>query len=270
MHDESAPLTALSPGVVQKVHLDTPVSAPDTARRMREVHLSRADVDIAVSDDARPAAAAPTREALARMRHVGQLVQVQARADADADAEAPAATPVSLSREQILNATEACLREAGYDGATIRRIAGRLGCAVGSIYRYFRDKRKLLLAVTHRRFEAVLEMVEAGEPIEATARAYWQTAVEQPQQYRLMFWLAGSDQRGPAEAPQAVQQLIAGWTRQLGDGDDARRRWAQLHGHIMLGLPLDEAIVNLDAPPAATRPADEPASPAARDDLTLL
>ena len=58
----------------------------------------------------------------------------------------PVRVPAVLSRGQILDATETCLAELGYDGTTIRAIAKRLDCAVGTIYRYFRDKRSLLTA----------------------------------------------------------------------------------------------------------------------------
>ena len=62
------------------------------------------------------------------------------------DAPTDGRTPTHLSRDQILDATGRCLASRGYDATTIRTIAGVLDCAVGSIYRYFRDKRELLLS----------------------------------------------------------------------------------------------------------------------------
>ncbi len=145
-----------------------------------------------------------------------------------------------LDRDQILDATAACLDEEGYDGTTIRKIAKRLDCAVGSIYRYFTDKRELLDAVVQRRFEAVAEAVEAGDHPDATARLYLDAARSGPEQYRLMFWLAavGRAPDQPAALPSVLERVLAGWANQLGDVNAARCRWALLHGQVMLGHGL--------------------------------
>lgn len=155
-----------------------------------------------------------------------------------------------LRREQILDATDECLAETGYDGTTIRRIAVRMNCAVGSIYRFFDDKRQLLEAVTQRRFESVVERAEAGGPIDAVALAYARQAADDPQCYRLMFWLTAMrpDALGPADAlPGAVRRLIAAWARQLGDEDRAQRLWSFVHGAIMLGRDPQRAVHDAEA-----------------------
>ncbi len=162
------------------------------------------------------------------------------RADAHAKPDAPAKPPAQLSRAQILDATAECLDEAGYDGTTIRMIARRLDCAVGSIYRYFTDKRELLDAVVQQRFEPVIEALEAGDDHETTADLYHQAATTRPEQYRLMFWLAavGRTPDQPAAVPGVVQRILDGWAEQLGSERDAHCRWAVIHGGIMLGRDL--------------------------------
>lgn len=153
-------------------------------------------------------------------------------------------TPTHLSREQILDATAACLAELGYDGTTIRRIAKRLDCAVGSIYRYFDDKRALLAAVVQRRFDPVIERIEQGAPIDSVADYYALVASEQSELYRLMFWLAsvGKDQKANT-VPPAIRSIIEGWTKQIGDARVAESYWSQLHGAIMLGRRVDDVPV---------------------------
>ncbi|MEX0653942.1 MAG: TetR/AcrR family transcriptional regulator [Phycisphaeraceae bacterium] len=238
-------------------------------------------MDVTTNAPARTRPAVAPRQALARLRAESGAVEVRPEppespapagpVEPDASTDTPA--PTALSRTQIVDATEAVLDTHGYDGATIRRIARQLDCAVGSIYRYFRDKRELLSAVTQRRFEPVAELIEAGHPWRDTAAAYVRVALEQPQQYRLMFWLAGSTQRGPAEAPQVVRRLLAGWARQLGDPGDAARRWSQLHGGIMLGQSVDVILSDAPAAAAPMTPAVHPPTAVAdrrRDDLTLL
>jgi len=149
--------------------------------------------------------------------------------------------PPHLGRTQILDATDACLIEHGYDGTTIRRIAKRLDCAVGSIYRYFTDKRELLAAVTQRRFEPVETATEAGLAIDQVYRMYARIADEQAEQYRLMFWLAsvGKPSAG-RHLPPIVERLIQMWGERLGDRRQAELQWAQIHGNLMLGRETRE------------------------------
>lgn len=170
----------------------------------------------------------------------------------------------TLSLNQILDATSECLAESGYDGTTIRRIAARLSCAVGSIYRYCSDKRALLSAVTQRRFDAVAQSVDDHVPIAQTALAYANTAAADAQQYRLMFWLASlepSAQHGGL--PPIVRRIIDGWARQLGDPRAAQRLWSQMHGDLMLGLAPQMILDDLAQTGAPVNQAD--AEPAAGD-----
>ncbi|WP_428390076.1 TetR/AcrR family transcriptional regulator [Mucisphaera sp.] len=142
-----------------------------------------------------------------------------------------------LSRDQILDATQICLNDLGYDGTTIRKIASQLGCAVGSIYRYFKDKRDLLAEVTQRRFVPVLQLIEDGAPLEKSLEAYARVAAEEPEQYRLMFWLASlSDNKAARVLPAMVEKLLAGWTQQAGvAAEKADEAWCAMHGGLMIG-----------------------------------
>lgn len=164
--------------------------------------------------------------------------------------EAPQAkTPTCLDRNQILDATARVLREKGYDGTTIRTIAKQLDCAVGSIYRYFKDKRQLLDAVCQRRFDAVAEHAELGSPLSKTALMYARVASEQPEQYRLMFWLASIGKQQQSEAlPSIIRRILAGWSETLGDQTAARKTWAALHGAVNLGLAPEQILTLLDLP----------------------
>ena len=161
--------------------------------------------------------------------------------------EQPVKTPTCLDRNQILDATARVLREKGYDGTTIRTIAKQLDCAVGSIYRYFKDKRELLDAVCQRRFDAVAEHAELGSPMSKTVLMYARIAAEQPEQYRLMFWLASIGKQQQSEAlPAIVRRVLAGWTESLQDQAKARQTWATLHGSIGLGLSPEQTLTLLD------------------------
>jgi len=185
----------------------------------------------------------------------------------DASTAPRSSRSTQLGREQILNATVRCLHEYGYDGTTIRQIALILGCAVGSIYRYFTDKRNLLSEVTERQLEAVVVLISSGSPFAESVQLYVKQAEAGPQMYRLMFWLTcvGQDRRAagglikvnsvevseiltarPASftprVPDVVAKIIAGWAERLGDKELAEQCWATLHGLLMLGYGGDQAI----------------------------
>lgn len=169
----------------------------------------------------------------------------------------PALTPNGqLSHDQILAATERCLRDHGYDATTIRRIAKSLDCAVGSIYRYFTDKRELLLAVTQRLIEPVCELLESGASFESSVDLYLELAGKDCQPYRLMFWLSceGMDPGDPGAAlPPVVRRIIDAWAIKLGDALLAQRCWSMVHGAVIAGLPAQTARLSaLDLADAAT------------------
>lgn len=159
-----------------------------------------------------------------------------------------------LSREQILRTTAQCLRESGYDATTIRKIASMLSCAVGSIYRYFRDKRDLLYTVTQEQIEPVLAALDTGRSFEDSVRCYLEQVSTDTATYQLMFWLAcaGSSEKDKSRAesaratdhdlPLVVRKIIARWGRVLSDQEVARRCWALVHGGLLLGETPDDIL----------------------------
>ena len=163
-----------------------------------------------------------------------------------ASMEVETSEPVQLSRDQILVATRVCLRENGYDATTIRRIAAQLGCAVGSIYRYFRDKRDLLYAATQQTIEDVAALAKEGVAIEQCEHLYRQHVESAPQIYRLMFWLACVANNGHSSAdhglPDVVHRIIDGWAQTVDDRDLAQQRWAALHADLMLATIRRQGI----------------------------
>ncbi|MEQ9454228.1 MAG: TetR/AcrR family transcriptional regulator [Phycisphaeraceae bacterium] len=166
---------------------------------------------------------------------------------AEGNQQEQAAKPRSrapLSRDQILEATQVCLNDLGYDGTTIRKIASQLGCAVGSIYRYFKDKRDLLAEVTQRRFDPVLELIEDGAPAARSLERYIEVASAEPEQYRLMFWLASlSDKEATRALPGMIEKLLAAWSMQTGaSAEKLDAAWCVVHGGLMIGLPTQQLV----------------------------
>jgi AcrR family transcriptional regulator len=59
------------------------------------------------------------------------------------------------TKEQLLQAAEAILRDQGVDAATLRAIADRAGVSIGIVYRRFADKDAVLRAVYKRFFSRI-------------------------------------------------------------------------------------------------------------------
>ncbi|MEM7683078.1 MAG: TetR/AcrR family transcriptional regulator [Planctomycetota bacterium] len=182
-------------------------------------------------------------------------------------APAPAPPRKPLDRRLILDRTLDSLSEVGYDKTTIRAIAKRIGCAVGSIYRHFEDKRQLLSAVAESRFEAVAEFAQIGRDPAAVGRLYVAAAHDHPELYRLLFWLAGVGKpAGPEAMPPVIARIVQGWAKSLDSEAAAKRFWAGLHGAVMLGQSADQAVAlaraaaqaAVEAAPAKPEPAEAP------------
>ncbi|MHB1157569.1 MAG: TetR/AcrR family transcriptional regulator [Phycisphaerales bacterium] len=199
----------------------------------------------------------------------------------------PPTTSGFLSRPHVLEAASACFEELGYDGLTIRAIACRLGCSVGSIYRYFTDKRELLLACASQVLEPVAEALERDHiTFVASVAFYVRQARAMGEQYRLMFWLCDMPAT-PGMLP-VIRRILEAWTGLLGDETMARDRWAQLHGMLVIGenatrigeVMGEAAPVTQAAPDVIERPLTLPLSQGEREpeapelpeaeDVTLL
>lgn len=82
---------------------------------------------------------------------------------------------------------------------------------MGSIYRYFEDKRELLYAVTEQRLEPVVAMLDAGATFESSVKAYIRRANDDGEAYRMMFWLAAVIDRANKDQADSDVADDAGW-----------------------------------------------------------
>jgi AcrR family transcriptional regulator len=76
----------------------------------------------------------------------------------------------AASRRCILEAAEQLFAEAGYANTTIRRVAGRAGLSVGTIYLYYSNKEELyseLFRLQLDSFSAMTEPLREKEPLAA-------------------------------------------------------------------------------------------------------
>jgi len=169
-------------------------------------------------------------------------------------------------RDKILTAATELFAEKGYDKASMRQIADRIGYSATAIYLHFANKDDLMFAVVDdafRRLELALEdaSLEEGSPAErlrAMAWAYVDFGLGHPTHYRLMFvdkpeFLMSRKSEGLGLRIQSLdvfQEIIerilprSRGTRTLGQFADAV--WSAMHGVVMLANQLP----NFDRPRA--------------------
>ncbi|KUF13501.1 TetR/AcrR family transcriptional regulator [Streptomyces silvensis] len=77
---------------------------------------------------------------------------------------------------RILDACAALLDEVGYEDLTTRAVAERAGVPIGSVYRFFGNKRAMADALAHRNLERYAERVTRR--LAAARTANWRTALD--------------------------------------------------------------------------------------------
>ena len=103
--------------------------------------------------------------------------------------------PKAALREEIMNAAAELFAAEGYESASMRKIARRIGYTPMSIYLHFKDKADLLdciceqafvdLYQRHERVDA--EIGDPGERLKAGMRSFIDFARENPSYYRAIF-----------------------------------------------------------------------------------
>jgi AcrR family transcriptional regulator len=91
-------------------------------------------------------------------------------------AEVPSCRPTAQARrQQILDAACACVRRAGFHGASMAEIAQAADLSVGQIYRYFENKEAIIAAIVD---QDLAEMREKFAEMEASGDSVAQTMID--------------------------------------------------------------------------------------------
>lgn len=77
---------------------------------------------------------------------------------------------------RILDACAEVLDEAGYEALTTRLVAKRAGVPIGSVYRFFSNKRAMADALAHRNLDTYIERVTDG--LAAAEPLDWRGAID--------------------------------------------------------------------------------------------
>lgn len=96
-------------------------------------------------------------------------------------------------RAELLEAAHALVKEEGYEGLTIRKLANKVGYAPMSVYSYFEDKHAILMALAEDAFGILARRIERRKPadplqgLRVGLLEYAAFGLENPNEYRTIF-----------------------------------------------------------------------------------
>lgn len=153
------------------------------------------------------------------------------------DALKPRARRRVETTARIIDTALEIITQEGMSGLTIQRIAGKLGYAVGALYRYFPGKDALLVAVQRKVIEQLhADMVTAQERVDAYAGR--SKATIDPQVLALLKLMMGAHVYGRLAAEQPshflVVTMILGDPRPLVDDNVVREVMLPALGELLI------------------------------------
>jgi AcrR family transcriptional regulator len=121
-------------------------------------------------------------------------------------------------RAEILSAAREIFVRDGYEGFTIRKLAGRIGYSPGNIYLYFKNKSQIFDCLVEESFASLLAALpqpdEAAPPedpvvlLKRSLRTYVNFGLSHPNDYRFSFLLQPSTQPRPHKQRAAYESLL--------------------------------------------------------------
>ncbi|EGB15458.1 transcriptional regulator, TetR family [Pseudodesulfovibrio mercurii] len=167
-------------------------------------------------------------------------------------------------RRRILDAARQLFVREGFDNVSLRRIASRIEYSPAALYRYFRNKREILSALREEGFAGFVERQDRGrerfpDPVErlrAGAREYIRFALEEPDNYHLMFsttcdqvdldgeWAASSIRSFRLFRDTVAECVATGRFGGLDVNALVFALWGQLHGLVHLIATGQVAALN--------------------------
>ena len=135
-------------------------------------------------------------------------------------------------RRRVIDATLELAAGGGFDGVQMRDVAAEAGVALGTVYRYFESKERLLLQANLEQVEALRLLLAERPPTGATAadrvvdvlRRASRTQTRSPEATAAMVRALGSARPEEADAVARVSDAMTGIiTRAMHEGDPSER-----------------------------------------------
>lgn len=148
------------------------------------------------------------------------------------------------SREQIIDAAVAVLRDGGFSAVNARSVARKLGCSTQPIYFSFKNMDELKAALTERAIELhtqrVRDSLRAHEGSDSRYSSYGmgfvRFAAEEKQLFRWLY-LEGK-QLGPYQNDVLLPEVIAVIVEEFGYTENIARRFHQDMIYFSYGLAI--------------------------------
>ena len=148
------------------------------------------------------------------------------------------------SREQIIDAAVAVLRDDGFSAINARSVAKKLGCSTQPIYFSFKNMDELKAALTERAMELhtqrVRDSLRAHEGSDSRYSSYGmgfvKFAAEEKQLFRWLY-LEGH-QLGPYQNDVLLPEIIAVIVEEFGYSEEVARRFHQDMIYFSYGLAI--------------------------------
>jgi AcrR family transcriptional regulator len=153
------------------------------------------------------------------------------------------------TRQEILDAAWALVREHGLAGLSLRDVAKAVGMQPPSLYGYFDSKSAIYDAMFADGYRQLLELrVQAEVPkddddFKAAARAYFEFCTADPARYQLLFQRTIPGFEPSAESMALAVQALSGAERGLATIGIEEARALDLYTALMTGL-TDQQISN--------------------------
>ena len=143
------------------------------------------------------------------------------------------------SREEILRAAEAVLRDGGFSAINARSVAKKLGCSTQPIYASFKNMEELKAALTERAI--ALHTRRVRDSLQAHAGndsrvGFVRFAAEEKQLFRWLY-LEGK-QQGPYQKDVLFSEVIAVIEEEFGYSEAVARRFHQDMIYFTYGLAI--------------------------------
>ncbi|OGI11505.1 MAG: hypothetical protein A2Y40_01640 [Candidatus Margulisbacteria bacterium GWF2_35_9] len=171
-------------------------------------------------------------------------------------------------RQKIVDVAIELFIDEGFENLSMRKIADKINYSPTTIYNYFKDKTDLMFQIMNESFGRFLVNIEkaigeeSSDPLEAMKRglkAYIQTGLDHPKNYRLIFSACTRCNEVELEChhktengEKALEQLIGAVTECINHGyftkkdplDLAQLIWAALHGLTILMIENPHFAIN--------------------------
>jgi AcrR family transcriptional regulator len=110
-------------------------------------------------------------------------------------------------QERILKVAHALWRTHGEKGLTLRGVAQRAGTTTTTVYKKFRNREALRLAIAQRVEERLVRTVTSSSSVEEFVRQYLHFAQTHPQEYQLLYGSAWPEIFGKGR-PRPIQSWV--------------------------------------------------------------